>query len=106
MNIIKHVLPAFTLILTANVYAVDNDLPLIEGIVNSIDLHSNTIDVSGLAYQSVKSTKIFLKDTGQITFMRITPGLKARLMLMDPPKLTKSGLPVLSSIHLSKMPAK
>ena len=92
-------------LLSTNLSARDNDLPLIEGIVDATDYRHMTIVVDGLAYQAVKSTRIFLNDTGQITFPRIKPMMKARLLITNPPKANKSGMPILSSIILSDNPA-
>ena len=93
------------LLLSTTLFAKGFDIPLIEGTVESSDNRHMTIVVGGLSYQAVKSTKVLLKGTGEITFTRIKTNMKARLLIANPPKTNKSGMPILSSIILTENPA-
>jgi hypothetical protein len=101
MKNLKYLFAAFMLLLSINSLAMEDDLPLIEGTITSTDHTSMTIVMDTLSYQLNRSTNIFLKGTGQITFLRIKPGMKARLMITSPPSFNDDGMPLLSTIILS-----
>ena len=104
MKPLKSLMTATLLVLSANLSAMDDDIPSIEGVINSIDNRHMTVQVEDITYQLTRSTRIFLDGTGQITFKRIKTGMRSRVMITNPVKFSKDGLPVLSSIILTELP--